>query len=118
MTKAQEVRSRRLESLQNELSEKTEKIFDWILDLMDEETKKGKFGAIEVYIYYDQDELRFDMEGYYVYDLSKALQKFDRKQIFSKLKEVVEREEGYTATLNTNAAVWDEPAITFKVDVE
>ena len=118
MTKAQQVRSRRLESRQNELTVETKRIFDWILDLIDADTKSGHYGSIKVCLFYDQDELRTTRLNNEAYDMSKILLKFDRKQIFTKLKEVVEQEEGYKATVDTNATLWDSKAIVFQVVVE
>ncbi len=116
MTKAQEVRRRRLESLENELNVEAEKIFDWLLDLMDEKTKKGEYEAIEVYSFYDGDEIRYAYEK--TYNLSKLLRKYSISIIYIKLKEVVEREDGFIATVDFKATKWDSKAITFKVGIE
>ena len=115
MKKAQEVRSRRLESLKNELNVEAEKIFDWLLDLMDEKTKKGEYEAIEVYSFYDGDEIRCTYGK--TYNLSKLLKKYSITQVFFKLEEVVEREEGFVATLDFKATKWDSKAITLKVSI-
>lgn len=118
MTKAQQVRSRRLESIQNELTEEAKKVFDSILDLIDADTKKGHYGTIEVCLFYDQYELKTTGYCNKVYDLSTILHKFDRQQFFTILKEVVEQEEGFKAVIKTDATVWDSKAIVFQVVVE
>lgn len=118
MTKAQQVRGRRLASIQNELNEETKKVFDIILALIDAGTNKGYYGATEVCLFYDQYELK--TPGYLcnVYDLSTILHKFDRLQFFTSLKEIVEQEEGFKAVIKTDATVWDSKAIVFQVVVE
>lgn len=117
MTKAQQIRSRRLMSIQKELTKEAEKVFDWILDLIDSNTIKGDYRAIEVFLFYDQYELR-TKDGKKSMDLSNIFLKFNRKQFFTTLKEIIEQEEGFKVDINTEAMIWESKAISCKVFVE
>ncbi len=117
MTKAQEVRSRRLEKIQSDLTTEAKKIFDWILDLVDENTNTGHFLIpVKVCLFEGQSIIKDSSFNYdKEYDLSEILFKYNRFELFTALKEVIDQEEGYSATLDTDAIFWDAKAIILEV---
>ena len=118
MTKAQEVRVKRLEKRQSDLTSQAEKVFDWILDLMDADTEKGYFGSITVCLFDGQNQIKTIALNGTEYDLTEVLLKFDRLAFFSKLKEVVEQEEGYKAILKPSTIFYDSKAILFEIVID
>ena len=119
MTKAQEIRNRRLEKRQNDITVQAEKVFDWILDLIDADTQKGYFGSIKLCLFDDQHTIKTTAFDGNTYDLGDTffLQN-DRLAFFSTLKQVVEQEDGFKAVLETSAIFYDEKAILFEVVIE
>lgn len=121
MTKAQEIRNRRLEKMQSDITAQAEKVFDWMLDLIDADTKKGYFGSIEVCLFADEHTIRTtDLNGKKgtEYDLSDILLQHDRLALFSTLKKVVEQEDGFKAVLKPTATLWDSKCIIFQIFIE
>ena len=118
MTKAQEVRSRRLEKRQSDLTTRAEKVFYWILDLMDADTEKGYYGSFMVCLFDGQEQIKSSTLNGTEYDLTEVLLKFDRLAFFSKLKEVVEQEEGYKAILKPFTTFYDSKAILLEIVIE
>lgn len=117
MTKAQEIRNRRLEKMQSDITAQAEKVFDWMLDLIDADTKKGYFGSIEVCLFDGQNKIKhtdFNSE----YDLGNVLLQHDRLAFFSELKQVVEQEEGFKAILKPSATLWDSKCIILQIVIE
>ena len=119
MTKAQEVRSRRLSIRQKKekekeklLTEEVEQIFAWILKLMDQETQSGEDDVTLVFSKNNQDKNSLWYHTWYApyyrrYDLSEILQYFNKKQIFTELKKVIEKEEGFRATVKYEVVMGD-----------
>ncbi len=122
MTKAQEVRQRRIERRQHDLTVVAEGIFDWILDLIDLDTKKGYLDSTKICLFKGEKKLRniygSEYKVYSIYDLSEPLKKFNKIEIFSKLKEVIENEDGYEVDLNRSAVFWDSTGILLEVFVK
>ncbi len=120
MTKAQEVRGRRVEAIQKVLPAQAEKIFDWILDLIDTDTKRGFFCEVEVCLFNDQSIIKTtDLSGNEgtEYDLECNLLPHDKLELFKKLKEIVDNEEGFKAVLKPNTIIGNSEAIIFQVVV-
>ena len=117
MTKAQEIRTRRLEKLEKSMNTEAEKIFDWILDLMDADTERGYFGEFRVFLCYDQNEIKTGHDDV-KYDLSQVLLKYDRVKLFTSLSKLIDKEDGFKADLNVNGTIWDEKAIILNVVME
>lgn len=110
MTKAQKVRNRRLESRQIALTTQAKKVFDWILDLIDADTQKGLFRPIEVCLFDKQHTILTTDLGYkkgFEYFLDNFLLQHDWLDFFLTLKEVIEKEDGYTASLDPTATLYD-----------
>lgn len=120
MTKAQKIRSKRLSALEKALESEAEKIFNWILDLMDADTKRGYFGPMEILLWYDQNGIKTPNNGiqYTVYDLSEVLLKYDRVKLFTVLDKLINEEDGFKSDLSLNAERWESKAIILKVTIE
>lgn len=101
-TKAQKIRYNRLNSICN-LNEQAKEIFDWILDLIDEDTKRGIFESITVCLHSDSCKIeRFKkLKGNAIeyfgqsYNLPDSISKHKRIQLFETLEEVVKSEDGF-----------------------
>ena len=121
MTKAQEVRTRRLKKMQSDITVQVQKVFDWMLDLIDADTKKGYLGSIEVCLFYDETKIRTSnlsgKEGT-EYELKDFFLQHDRIEFFSALKKVVEQEEGFKASLNPDSTLWSSKCIIFQIVIE
>ena len=117
MTKAQQVRSKRLEKIHKTDDAEAQKIFDWILDLMDADTKKGYLGPIEVFMWYDRFHIQTNHSSA-TYDLSKVHLEYDRVTLFTKLYQLINKEDGFKATLAVNGTLWYEKAIVLNVFIE
>lgn len=119
MTKAQEIRNKRLEKMQSDITAQAEKVFDWMLDLIDADTKKGYFGSIKVYLFDGEHTIKTTPFGDRTYNLGDTfLLQHDRLAFFSTLKQVVEQENGFKAVLEPSAIFYDEKAILFEVVIE
>lgn len=118
MTKAQEIRNRRLEKMQSDITAQAEKVFDWMLDLIDADTQKGYFGSIEVCLFDGQNKIKTTALNGTEYDLGDVLLQHDRLVFFSTLKKVVEQEDGFKAVLKPSATLWDSKAIIFQIVIE
>lgn len=121
MTRAQEVRNRRLEKIQSDITAQAEKVFDWMLDLIDAHTKKGYFGSLEVCLFDNQYIIQTtDLSGKKgtEYNLRNVLLQHDRLAFFSTLKKVVEQEDGFKAVLRPNAVLYDVNCIVFQIVIE
>ena len=102
MTKAQEIRNKQLELVENDsefLTKQAEELFDWLLDLIDSDDRKKYFRQISLFCFYGEDTISVLISDFIKqkYDLSKVLEKFSRISFFKKLKEVIEKNEGYKA---------------------
>lgn len=121
MTKAQEIRNRRLEKIQSDIIAQAEKVFDWMQDLIDADTKKGYFGPIQVCLFDNEHIIQtIDLSGKKgsEYDLGDFLLNHDRMVFFSTLKKVVEQEEGFKATCFPNAILWNSKCIIFQIVIK
>ena len=118
MTKAQEVRGKRLEKRQSDLTTRAEKVFYWILDLMDADTEKGYYGSFMVCLFDGQEQIKSSTLNGKKYDLHEDLLKFDRLEFFSKLEEIIDREEGYKAILKPFTTFYDSKAILLEIVIE
>ncbi len=121
MTKAQKVRSRRLEKLQNDITEQAKKVFDWILDLIDEDTTKGNFSPFKVCLFNDQSTIKtaeLSGEKGKSYELGDFLLQHDRLEFFSTLKIIVEQEDGFNANFDTDAYWWGSKCILFEIVIK
>ena len=113
--KAQKIRRERLEMLNQGITTEAEKIFDWILNLIDEDTKKKYFGSVAVCLFEGQTILKTKSLNGTEYDLTEALLRYDKIKIFKSLKKVVESEKGFKAILKLNDTFYDSKAIIFEV---
>ena len=121
MTKAQQIRNRRLEKMQSDITVQAKKVFDWMLDLIDANTERGFFGPMEVCLFDDQYTIKTtslsgkkDTE----YELCDFLLHHDRLAFFSTLKKIVEQEDGFKANLQPDAIFWDSKCIMFEIVIE
>lgn len=119
MTKAQEVRERRLEAIKNDYFTESEKIFSWILDLIDQDTKKKVYGTVSICIFEDESEINTMPVGKKAYQLSNFLLTHDKLQLFSTLKDLIDKEEGYrVVNFQPNTTYYDVKAMTLEISVQ
>lgn len=121
MTKAQEIRNRRLEKMQSDITAQAEKVFDWMLDLIDANTQKGYFGPIEVVLFNGQSTIKtIALSGKKgtEYELGDVLIQHDRFAFFSKLKEIIEQEDGFKVNFYPDASYYDSKCISFQIVIE
>ena len=118
MLDPQEVRKRRQKAIQqsqiarrDKLMEEAKNIFQWILKLIDEDTKKGRCSSITVYQYDNSNTI--DAGGEH-YDRCS----FSRAEIFPIICEVINAEDGYHAEYRENMVYYDEYAWDITVTVE
>ena len=109
MLDPKEVRKRLQEA---ELMEESKKVFQWILELLDNDTKTGYFGSITVWQYDNTNSI--DAGGGDKYEQCI----FARDEIFPIICEVINNEEGYHAEYNPNAVIYDEDAWSISVTAE
>lgn len=110
MLDPQEVRKRRQSAIlqsqlarREKLMEEAKKIFQWILKLIDEDTKKGCFSSITVYQYDRSDTINYSGEHY-------DQCSFSRDEIFPIICEVINSEDGYHAEFREKQVYYDEDA--------
>ncbi len=118
MSRAQKIRSERLEAINQTITTEAKKIFDWILELMDVDNKRGYFKPIKFCLFSDSTILRPIETGFHdtrKYDLTKAFTKCDVMTLFVKLKDVVEQEEGFLMRLDLDATYCESKAIIFEI---
>lgn len=117
MLDPKEVRKRRQEAIQQSkikrqdmLMEEAQKIFQWILELIDENTKKGHYCSVTVMQYDNSNYIKGCGDNYEC--------RFAREEIFPIICEVINAEDGYHAEYNKNAVYYDENAWSISVTVE
>lgn len=119
MTKAQEVRNRWLESSQTDLTTQAEKVFDWILNLIDADIQKGFFRPIEVCLFDDQHAIRTTDLSDTQYDLGSFLLRHQhphwRLDLFLTLQKMIEKEDGYFVLLLSDTILYDAKCILLQV---
>ena len=118
MEKAQQVRKRRLQKYDATVNVEAQKIFDWILDLMDADTESGYLGSLGIFSYYDEHEIRVKYQEKTKYNLTDVHLSFDRKRLFSSLFNLVNNEQGFVATINFDDTYYDSKAITLNISIE
>ena len=118
MTKAQEVRLERLKKRSEGITGEAEKIFNWILDLMDRDTKNGYYGSLAILLFDDQTIIKKATLDGEKYDVTKTLISYSRQELFEKLLEVVNREDGFEGQLDLNARFYEEKCIMFMVVIK
>lgn len=118
MTKAQQVRIRWLQKYNAAINVEAQKIFDWILDLIDANTQKGYYGSLDICLYYGEDEIIVKCQEEAKYNLVDILLRYDRKKIFTSLCNLINKEQGFVATLNLNDCYYDAKAITLSIVIE
>ena len=119
MTKAQQVRSRRMKAMEQDLKKETEKVFSWILDLIDKATDQDYFPhSIRMFLYENDYTLRPIGIKNQEYNLFEVFVKHGREGFFKKLKKTIDQEEGYTAKLDLHTTYWDEKATILEVVIE
>ena len=111
------VRKRRQEAIQQcqiqdqtEFMEEANKIFQWILKLIDEKNKQGFFGAITVWQFDDSNEICAGSKNY--------INSYSRDKIFPVVCEIINAEEGYHAEYRTNVVMYDDTGWDLTVTVE
>lgn len=119
MTKAQQVRNRRMKAMQQEMKREAEKVFEWILDLIDQATASNYFPKSIRLRLYDKNWI---IEPIGIknaeYELFEFLVQHDRRTFFKQLKKIIEQEEGYMAKLDMDSTYWNEKAIVLEVVIE
>ena len=115
MTKAQQVRTRRLQKQDAAIKVEAQKIFDWILDLMDANTEKGYYGSLDIILYYGDHEIFPEGKEEEKYNLRDILLRYDRRTLFNTLYNLINDEEGFVARLNLNDCYYDSKAITLSI---
>ena len=97
MEKAQKVLKARQEFVRYPVTSTAKDVFDWILDELDARTRVMVFEPIQVYLYKDRLMI---IDGHeYPKDLTRFLQEYSAKELFTKLKDLIDKEQGFKATL-------------------
>lgn len=97
MTKAEEIRSRRMAAIE-ELKNEAQNAFEWILKLLDAKTAEFEFGPLVVYAYITEEhKVRMEVGGA-VYK-SGTMNISSAKVLLQSIKEVIDAEDGYSAEL-------------------
>lgn len=106
--------------LKKNIISEAERVFDWILDLIDENTKRGYFVPLKVFLPYDGYEIQtIGIIGWKnTYLLDSAVFEHGRTEFFSTLKKVVERKKNFEADINPRATFQGKKGIIFKIVVE
>lgn len=118
MKKAQQVRIRRLQKYNAAINVEAQKIFDWILDLMDANTEKGYYGSLDIFLYYGEDEINVKCQKEAKYNLVDILLRHDRRNLFTTLCNLINNEHGFVARLNLNDCYYNIKAITLSIVIE
>ncbi len=119
MTKAQQVRNRRMKAMNQEMKEEAKKVFEWILDVIDQATARNYFPkSIRFCLYDTESTIQALMIKNTEYELFDFLMQHDRKAFFKQLKKIIEQEDGYTTQLDIDAIYWNAKAILLEVVIE
>ena len=121
MTKAQEVRRRRLEKRSEGLTTEAEKIFSWILNLMSEDTSEGYLGALNLILRADTTKIRkIEMlrKADETYDATSAILKYGRFALLEELENIVNREDGFEGKFTPHDIYDDKEYIIFRVVIK
>lgn len=112
MLNAQDVCKRRLDTIESVLNTEVEQVFDWILKLIDRNTKNGIFGPLKLVLYHDENlltELYKDDTKHYSsededieeiapeYDLSIITKNYRREDFFNYLANTIKQENRFEA---------------------
>lgn len=119
--KAQQVRSRRQKVKAEDLTTDAEGIFDWILDLIDADTKEKKFETVQVVLLKDQQTIKaigYSSKECTEYNIGSVLRNHEREKLFKKLKKIVDKEKGFKSDLKLNSTFWETKAIIFSVTMD
>ena len=116
--RAQEVRQNRKMMLKQETYDVAEKIFNWILYHMDEDTKKKDFKDCILYLFDNEWNLRpSESDVNDGYRLGDFLNRHERAELLEVLKDVIEREEGFTADFK-RTEVWNSTGFMLRVVIK
>ena len=117
MTKAQKIRQNRQENLNKDISEKAVKIFDWILDKLDERVNNLDYdNTIRIYKYKDSYKLFFEYDNEPCdEDLKFFFFYHDEVKLFKELQKLFHNEEGFKADLNLDKWICGDSAIVLSV---
>ena len=118
MKKAQQVRTRWLQKYDAAINVEAQKIFNWVLDLMDANTEKGYFGSLDIFSYYDEHWIRVKCQKEAKYDLTDVLLQFDRKKLFIALHNLINNEQGFVVTTNFDDIYYNSKAITLNIEIK
>lgn len=117
MLNPKEVYQRRQEAIrqhqnqrQAELREESKKVFQWILKIIDENTRKGFFGPIYVLQYDGSNCINFGGE-------ESQNCNFPRAELFPDICEVINSEEGFCAEFEKDVKISDKNAWELTVTV-
>lgn len=107
MEKAQRVRKTRQEFINYPLVSMANEIFDWVLDEFDARTKVMNFDPIQLYVYKSSIKTTIKTTNGLEYKNSMIyfLQSYSIEELFAKLKDIVDGEDGFSATLNSDAGI-------------
>ena len=118
-TKAQEVRKKGQQHNDQFITQQAQKIFDWILDLMDENLNKNYLGEITLSLKADGYAIR-PLSNEPSFSLLIFLSQYGtnairmRIPLFQQLKKIVEQEEGFEVSLDTSKS-GEEIVITISI---
>lgn len=120
MNKAQEIRKRRVLKSNYDVYVEAKEVFDWILDLIDNDTTKRLFEAGPFKIYstpWDTCIRNFSDEK--IYELGASfIKQHGIETFFSILKERIENEPGFQATINLNDFHQECDCISLTITIE
>lgn len=124
MDKAQKVRNRRLANLKCNMLLEAQEVFDWMLELMDEDTTKKRFkdATFKIFVQPGDYVIRtftpgpYDIENRFVLSNS-FIKQHTIGNFFFTLKSVIEAEPGFKATINPNDSYLNYPCISLTITV-
>ena len=131
--RAEEIRRERIERSDKcwaeLLNAEVEKVYGWILDIIQEKNYKELVSLSEQFTFYMYDDQNFIQHDGLIVDVGKKLDLYDfifksetvlgrgRKELFKKLKTVVESVEGYEVKVDYNGSYYDSKAILFEITI-
>lgn len=101
MEKAQKVRKRREEFSRYPLVSMAEEVFEWVLDEIDKRTSIMNFNPIQIFI--REDTLQTTEGWIYEKNMKHFLKLHTLEELLIKLKDIVDKEDGFEASLNYGA---------------
>ena len=120
MTKIQKIREKRLKKTsgsQNDITTQAEKVFDWLLDLIDDDTEREFFDSIEVDLFEDLCTIKITtLSGKCEFD--NFFLQYNVGEFFSTLRKTIEQEDEFRVIPNLEDTSYDSKCTLFEIVIE